>query len=590
MGKNFLTNGDGTRIPNEFNGIQVNHCKNPFCDNFGKPAAVDAIKRGRPKKGFETNRDSYTLNNSRPDHPQLKCSICGKRTVIKSNQGISEELKRITPERIYRFLCCPDTECENNAIPVHFLSHYHKFGKTAKGDQRYKCRKCGKIFTNGKVIRRQKRSYKNREVFLNIVTKTPFRSLREVTGLTSKTLYRKIDFIHEQCLKFSSYREDKLKRMKFRQLNIATDRQDYVINWPNKFLKRNVVLQGVGSADNASGYVFAMNVNFDPALTLAELDEEIEKINDHKLKAPFRRYARMWTSHDYSKRLKFKPASSGSLDSTQSELKKLTLALEDVEPELLEVLPSSAQLPEYGVQIHSEYTMYAHFFYLKKLLGHTGQLNFYMDRETGINAALMAAFKNHFADRRANAFYVIFDKGLEDDQRVNYVLECKQKYKKFLASRGLKDSPDAAVQMALYNLSIMNPTTEEWEHPFGTKGEPHKKVVRIVPDYTESEEELAYQYLKGNLRGIDRFFNCIRRKLSPLERGIHTASGANGVWNGYAPYNPEMVQKYIDIYRTYYNYVPTPDKKETPAMRLKLADGPVSVEDIIYFSARYKHR
>ena len=58
-------------------------------------------------------------------------------------------------------------------------------------------------------------------------------------------------------------------------------------------------------------------------------------------------------------------------------------------------------------------------------------------------------------------------------------------------------------------------------------------------------------------------------------------------WRGirrYAPYNPVQVQKLLDIFRTVHNYVLLGSKdKKSPAMRLGLAKGTVSFEDIIYF-------
>ncbi len=70
-----------------------------------------------------------------------------------------------------------------------------------------------------------------------------------------------------QCLKFAANRERALREgMEIRRLNIAVDRQDYVVNWTQREDKRNVVLHAVGSADNESGYVFGMHPNFDPAL------------------------------------------------------------------------------------------------------------------------------------------------------------------------------------------------------------------------------------------------------------------------------------------------------------------------------------
>ncbi|MDA8364743.1 MAG: hypothetical protein M0Z84_13245 [Gammaproteobacteria bacterium] len=54
---------------------------------------------------------------------------------------------------------------------------------------------------------------------------------------------------------------------------------------------------------------------------------------------------------------------------------------------------------------------------------------------------------------------------------------------------------------------------------------------------------------------------------------------------GYDPYNPENVVKLLTIFRVFYNYVAAGQDKETPAMRLGLAQAPIKIEDLLYFMA-----
>ena len=58
------------------------------------------------------------------------------------------------------------------------------------------------------------------------------------------------------------------------------------------------------------------------------------------------------------------------------------------------------------MQIHAEYTLYGHFFYLKHLLGGVEKLRFFLDQDSGMRAACLAAFQPEMASRRADAFYV----------------------------------------------------------------------------------------------------------------------------------------------------------------------------------------
>lgn len=43
--------------------------------------------------------------------------------------------------------------------------------------------------------------------------------------------------------------------------------------------------------------------------------------------------------------------------------------------------------------------------------------------------------------------------------------------------------------------------------------------------------------------------------------------------------------KLLTIFRVFYNYVAAGQDKETPAMRLGLAQAPIKIEDLLYFMA-----
>ena len=58
---------------------------------------------------------------------------------------------------------------------------------------------------------------------------------------------------------------------------------------------------------------------------------------------------------------------------------------------------------------------------------------------------------------------------------------------------------------------------------------------------------------------------------------------ANRVWHGYSAYNPETIVMVLGILRVFYNYCLAGQDKKTPAMRMGLARGKVSLEGILYF-------
>ena len=73
-------------------------------------------------------------------------------------------------------------------------------------------------------------------------------------------------------------------------------------------------------------------------------------------------------------------------------------------------------------------------------------------------------------------------------------------------------------------------------------------------------------YNKASLHAIDRFFIQVRRRLSLLERPVSSSASLGRRWFGYGPYKPEGGRN-----------------KQIPAMRLGLAKGKITVEDIVYY-------
>jgi len=73
------------RIPLESGEIQVNFCKNPICDSYGLAASQNS-------KG-----DNYHLTaGSKKPVAKLICKGCGEQFPVKSNQGINEEINRLS--------------------------------------------------------------------------------------------------------------------------------------------------------------------------------------------------------------------------------------------------------------------------------------------------------------------------------------------------------------------------------------------------------------------------------------------------------------------------------------------------------------
>jgi hypothetical protein len=122
--------------------------------------------------------------------------------------------------------------------------------------------------------------------------------------------------------------------------------------------------------------------------------------------------------------------------------------------------------------------------------------------------------------------------------------------------------------------------------------EPEKAACWLTEHSQFDEDHVAWLYNKASLHAVDAFFQKVRRRISLLERPIHSSANAGRVWNGYAAYNPATVQKLLDIFRVVHNFIDKRQTKQggiksvtTPATRLGLAQAPLTYSDVIYFSA-----
>lgn len=580
-----------TRIPEPVDNIQVNFCKNPSCTNFGVPASLNPQPRGPGSEGKE--RDTYTISRGRVGYALLKCDVCGETPPLKSNSAIGEELTRLKGylALAHRIVSCPNEQCENHGIDITQRQHYYPHGKTKSGSMRYKCRLCRKVFSVGVSTVHQKKPHKNIEIFRLLVNKMPFKRICDAADISMPTLYDKIDFLHKQCLAFAASRERKLfESMPIKRLYIGVDRQDYMVNWTNTTDKRNVILHAVGSSDNETGYVFGLHLNFDPALDSDQVEKDAEACGDYAVKSPFRKYARIWLLRDYHEATKasFKRRrleTYGTLLEEIAETYEEAQRREDIE--VFEGQDFDTKLPANGMQVHAEYTLYGHFFFLKKLLGGVDKVRFYLDQDSGMRAACLGTFADEIKQGKCDAFYVRINRDMTITDRKRMMASCRMELQRMKEKYpGYKDSAVKLLIIKERMKEVMHfgKWKDKWiYHPFPNMGEPEKAMCYLTDIQNYDEDHLAWLYNKASLHAINRFFMQIRRRLSLLERPIATPSRIGRKWYGYNAYNPGVIIKLLDIFRVFYNYIEAGKDGQTPAMRLGLAKGKRRMEDIIYY-------
>lgn len=520
---------------------------------------------------------------------------------MKSNQAIAEELKRLMRrlDKPHLQLSCPNEECENFKYSVMTSpGRYKPFSVTTAGNPRFRCRKCGRSFTvkqqRNPIARQRTYSHLNRDIFLEMVQKMPFRCISSKHEISMETVYNKLDFFFRQCVAFVANRERHFKDRKFKELYISVDRQDYRLNWTSKGDRRNMVVTGVASAEKFTGYVLGHHLNYDSSVEREQIEEDANFIRDYDLKPPFRKYARLWVSEAEKQPPTGLPEEVLETPSILTNVRKKyaeTVVRADVDVPQEEM--NLRKKLSTGMLVHSEYTLYAHFEYLKRMLAGAKKIIFYLDQESGIRAACFSAFHQDILDKRVEAFYVTLDKTLTIDQKVKLVTRGGYTVEDFISDHPEYEPASDFEQRALFMEKILSelvrvgPWGDKWmPHPFPNIGEPKKAVCWLtdLDDKAYTHFELGKLFLRGSLLPIDRYFALVRRKTSLLERPISTASSGGRKWFAYDPYQPSVVEKLIEVYRVYFNYVKKGEGGRTPAMNLGLAKGPVKLEKILYYS------
>jgi len=594
--KKLVAPAKPTRIPVSNNDIQYNFCKNPECGNFGvKPPVTLGTKK------------TYSIYAGSDGAPNLKCNICGEQPPLKSNRGIIEEIERISS---YLYVAeskpiptCPVATCENHTVPYGTKKAYRSFGYTASGAKRIQCT-CGATFSIPKPTQRQRKTHYNIDIFKLLVNKVPLSRIVNILGISWEVLYNRIDFIHSQCIAFSANRENKLRDMPIERLYLSIDRQEYEVNWTERKDKRNIVLTAMASADNTTGYVFGIHPNFDHSLDKEKIEKDASKISDDSQPKPFRKYARLWLESDYvlarAKAKAKKAKAKAKLLTSSTLVEDIADVYDEIQLrndiEAFDEKTDEEKLSSYGMQVHAEYTMIAHFYFLKNLMQNVKKWRFFLDQETGIRSACFGAFKQEIEQHRAEAFYVSIEKQMTVGDKRRLKEKAKERFDEIWPTipnptydkvklEMLKEEIRAVIQIGYYK--------DRWvHHPLPSMSEANKQMCWLTEHEFEDDENgdhVARLYNKVSLHGVDTFFEKIRRRMSMFERPIHSASNKGRTWNGYAAYNPAMVTKLLEIFRVTHNYIDTKKEKgepaTTPATRLGLARIPLDYKDILYYGS-----
>lgn len=587
------------RIPPDFEGTQVNSCKNLRCENFGIPAISSRNDPNYKVSGSTKARLSGQTNRTsrRPSSRVIICKKCNQSVSLKNNQAIIETDRSLSwhPDNLY----CPNEECTNHLNQINLSTHpkcYVKRGKTDTGNQRWACKECGKRFVitrNEQHPSRGPHSHLYIPTINHVLNSNKIKRIMEVLELHPQVIYDNIEKAYKACLRFTRKREEKLRHIgqKQKEIFLCTDRQTYMINWRRRYDRRNIAIRSTATADCNSGYVFPVHTTYDPFADRELIHRVSHENEDQVFTSPLRRYSQYWLDDDYNLQEYGKRHEStllGNNDpSDRVKAKYIETSLrEDVDvPE--DQLSYANQLPWKGMQLREEYVMHAHFNITRKLLSGFDSIHYFSEQESGLRTAYYSTYPDLIKKGNSRLFYINIKKSPTIHEREESARIGKLALKEAMSHLGtdsVEEAKQYLVEQVLHNnLEEQGQWQDLWgEYPVPTMGEVEKAFSHHTWRDSDDLHEIARIGAKATLLPIDNFFQVVRRRLTMLERPITSPASADKKWYGPAPYNPYRIIQLLEILRTYYNYGWFGDKKRvTPAMKLGLAKGQVTLRDIL---------
>lgn len=575
-------------------------CRNPSCSSFGVEAMAQ-VAQGRPRKGEAiAERDVYILNGDPKIAPDsfLKCRACNRTLSIKSNRAIAEELDRISAYLEPPALedACRTPGCENETMPLSdFPDHYVSKGARGKS-RRYRCKACRKTFSVSEIAhKRQRAPHENKTIFKELVSKKPIRGIVEMSELGPSSVYGKIDFIHTQCLGFMGEREARLQKIDRPFARLCVDRQDYMVNWRRKRVRKNIQMTAICTVDFDSGYVLGHHLNYDPDRNQVDIEDAAKISGDYEpgKRSYFRSLPQYWLDREFY----------GSADPAAPEIRPNLgaepLLVEQLikekersdrrltDPEKPDVPAIGNQLPSNGVMTHLDYTAYAHARLIRRFMAHTKYLTIYMDQDEVSRASFISAFAWKVMNGEAEMAYVQFQKQMNIDEKRDLANACRTELKFLVAQFGEGIEKSIALKMA-QDYQALKVSKPDWRrrwvpHPKDTLNEPRRRILYLTDTGDKDEERIGWTLSGATLAPVDNYFMRLRRKVNYLERPVPTRANANRLWTGYQAYDPRRVMHLLEIFRTYTNFIWTDSKGRTPAMKFGLSKGPIRFEDILYW-------
>jgi len=501
------------------------------------------------------------------DKEFFKCPKCKTTSRLKNNKAIVEEYQRL---RILNTTdptaaACKTQGCFAQGMSIDYHPEFYwRFGSTAKGDPRWRCKLCKSTFSAGRPARRQRRSDKNRLIFQMLCNDLSLAKISKIAEISYRDLYKRIDFFHDQIRGFTAERQDlSLLDLEAVGSRFATDSQTLSINWPTRRERTPVMVQHLCTAHARSGFIVEASLQLDPEITLDEAERrggaEVGVVS-----MAFRKHARLWTKREF-----------------HAHLAKLTKQKRIKDTELY-------QLPPDGCLVRYDILQFAHALRVRDQLGaSSAPLVFVLDDDRGLRAAFTSAFSGPIRRAQAQIGIVRFDKAMTNDARNQVVLEgqkdlCAATGMDLRSIRAMSDEDYAyLVDGEVAARLIAHDLTAPFEYPFSRKSEPNRRVQLITPTWDMDYRDVARLIRLCTLRSVDTYFHKVRSNLRCAARPQISAGNTGLTWGRHQLYKPALIAKLIDIYRFHHNWCDPGADKKTPAMRIGLAKGLIYERDFL---------
>ena len=563
--------GRKRRLPPPSHGFDINFCRNPACGQFAiAPDPFDG--RGGSRSVQPSNFLRGVVKGSN-DELAFHCDACGTSSVVKSNRAIVEEYRRLRrlQQRGDADGSCPNPACRSHCRTV--VAHpdrYRPYGRTKSGDKRWRCRGCGKTFSIGRPTRRQRRSDKNGLVLRLLTNDTSLSKICEITGLSPRAVYEKIDFVYERVRAFTARREGCFEAVDWNTVGrrFATDSQSLVLNWPSK--RTRALVRGPASlhCPRELGLHCRGTHRLRSRGEDGQVEDSMSAVNDFALPRCFRQHARVWSESEFSAYVEKR--------TRNIVISKAEAA--DFDDEL--------QLPHDGAKIRQDIAQYAHALLLRRFLrGSDDRFTFVLDGNSGLARAFVAVF---IRSEKADVIVMAFNKQQTNDARNALVVDGRVE---LAQDTGITASLFDTIPTR-YAFEIIDQATVErlrgavsgavYHWPYHTKSEPNRRI-RILTDRGQIPIDRQARLMRlATLRSVDAYFHKVRSNVRATARLGRTPSSNGRAWDRHYFYNPVTLCKVIEIYRFKHNWMGSRSTEATPAMKLGLAAGRVYERDLFY--------